>query len=350
VIRLAWHQFRLQAAVAFGALAVLAIVLAITGPHLVHLYDTTVATCKAQGDCNVAIPAFDQQDTFLRSGLDLLVLVAPALLGVFWGAPLIAREFETGSFRLAWTQSVTRTRWLAAKFGIVALSTVALTGLLTIMVTWWFSPFDRMHADRFSPSVFGGRDIVPIGHAAFACALGVTAGLLIRRTVPAMAATLVAFVGARLAMTYWIRPHFMAPAHLNMALSRAPGLGIGRDDAGDITVRADAPHIPNAWVVSSRIVDAAGHAPSSQFLRHACPNIGPPRPIAGTGNHIAVGPGGRAAFEQCIAKVSTRFHEAVTYQPAGRYWAFQWYETLVFLGFGGLLAGLCFWWIRRRLT
>jgi len=42
-------------------------------------------------------------------------LATPALLGIFWGAPLIARELETGTCRLAWNQSVTRTRWLTVK-------------------------------------------------------------------------------------------------------------------------------------------------------------------------------------------------------------------------------------------
>ena len=38
----------------------------------------------------------------------------------------------------------------------------------------------------------------------------------------------------------------------------------------------------------------------------------------------------------------------MTYQPASRYWAFQWYETAIFLGLAVILAGLCFWQIRRR--
>jgi len=59
--------------------------------------------------------------SFLEAALGLVVLVVPALIGVFWGAPLIARELETGTFRLAWTQSVTRTRWLAVKLGVVVL-------------------------------------------------------------------------------------------------------------------------------------------------------------------------------------------------------------------------------------
>ena len=136
----------------------------------------------------------------------------PALVGVFWGAPLLARELETGTFRLVWTQSVTRRRWLAVKLGLVGGASVAVAGLLGWVVTWWSVPVDRVNLDRFSsPLIFSERGLVPLGYAAFAFALGVVLGLLLRRTVPAMAATLAVFVGARLAVTQWLRPHLMAP-------------------------------------------------------------------------------------------------------------------------------------------
>ena len=90
MIRLAWRQFRTQAAVAFGVVVVIAIVLGVTGPHLVHLYDTEVATCHA--DCNATTTAFLGLDHGLQLGASVLVLVLPLLVGVFWGAPLVARS------------------------------------------------------------------------------------------------------------------------------------------------------------------------------------------------------------------------------------------------------------------
>jgi len=76
---------------------------------------------------------------------------------------------------------------------------MALAGFLGLMLTWWASPIDTVNMNRFAPGVFDQRGMVAIGYAAFAFALGVTAGVLIRRTLPAMATTLVAFVAARLA-------------------------------------------------------------------------------------------------------------------------------------------------------
>ena len=87
------------------------------------------------------------------------MLVVPALIGMFWGAPLIARELETGTYRLAWTQGVTRKRWLAVKLGLVGLASMAVAGLLSLMVTWWSSPLDRVNADPFT--LFDQRGIVP---------------------------------------------------------------------------------------------------------------------------------------------------------------------------------------------
>ena len=139
MIRLSWRQFRLQAALSAAGLAIVAIALAITGPHLVDLYNSTVAGCRARGSCQSAINSFVDTDRFLQHAITALLFVAPALIGIFWGAPSIARELETGSFRLAWTQSVTRTRWLGSKLALVGGSAMVATGLLSLMVTWWFT-------------------------------------------------------------------------------------------------------------------------------------------------------------------------------------------------------------------
>jgi hypothetical protein len=115
------------------------------------------------------------------------VLVLPALIGLFWGAPLIARELEAGTHRLVWNQSVTRTRWLAVKLGLVGLAAVTAAGLGSLAVDWWSDPIDKTAFDQFprmEPLLFGTRGIVPVAYAAFAFALGVTIGMLVRRRSP----------------------------------------------------------------------------------------------------------------------------------------------------------------------
>ena len=279
--RFAWRQFRSQAAIAVAALAGLAILLAITGLHLAHVYETSgISTCKPPSNCDALRSAFLSHDKLLQDLLGALLLAVPALLGVFWGAPLVARELEAGTYRLAWTQSVTRTHWLAVKVALLGLASIAVAGLLSLMVSWWSSPVDHVNMNRFTRGVFDERGIVPIGYAAFAFALGLTAGTLVRRTVPAMATTLFAFVGARLAVTYWIRPHLMPPAHTGATFASASNLGfeVKGTSAPGVTFVAGPPTIPNAWVYSDRIVDRAGRAATNlhAFVLQACPNIGTP--------------------------------------------------------------------------
>lgn len=350
MIRLTLRQFRAQSIPALVALAVVAVAVAITGPHLVSLYNTTVASCKAPANCSLVATNFVATDSLLQIGLGTLLLITPVLIGIFWGAPLIARELEAGTYRLAWTQSVTRTHWLAVKLGLYGVAAMAFCALLSLIVTWWFIPIDKVNVNQFAPGVFDERGIVAIGYAAFAFAAGVTIGLLIRRTVAAMAGTLVAVVAARVAMLYLVRPQLVAPEHASMALGSASGLGFGPSSAG-VTFVADPPSIPNGLVISSQVVDNSGQIATDQnlhqFLVNACPNIVNP-PAAPSGATRAPAPAGN--FNDCISHLSTQFHLAVTYQPASRYWDFQWYEMAIFIGLAVILVGFCFWWIRRRLT
>jgi hypothetical protein len=335
VIRFAWLQFRTQAALAAGTLAIVSIVLAVTGPNLVHLYDTTVANCAGQYDCSTATTAFTDTDGPLQVFFDFLVLLVPLLIGMFWGAPLASREFETGTFRLAWTQGVTRTRWLAVKLGLGAVVSIAAVGLLSLMVSWWSSQLDQVRADLFNPLGFGVRDLVPIGYAAFAFVLGVTAGLFFRRVLPAMLTALVGFVAVREIVTRWVRPYLFTPIHQSLPITTASPLSFDQTPTGMTVFESSrGVSLPNAWVSSVKIVDNAGHVPTTSFLNRACPlgNYGPLNP------------------RDCTARLAARFHQLVTYQPASRYWSMQWYELAIFLGLAIVLGGFCFWWIRRPIS
>lgn len=143
----------------------------------------------------------------------------PALLGIFWGAPLIAREIEAGTLQLVWHQSITRIRWLATKLGIGIGAAAASAGLLSWAITAWAHHIDHTQQNRIEPSIFGARGIVPIGYAVFAFVLGVTLGMLIRRTVPAMAATLVSYVAVVVSMPLWIRAHLVPATHTTPPLN-----------------------------------------------------------------------------------------------------------------------------------
>jgi hypothetical protein len=358
---LTWRQYRTQLLVVFGVLGAIAIALGITGPHLVHIYDTSIANCSKLNDCNGAQISFTKMDGVLKA-LWPAMLIVPALIGIFWGAPLVARELETGSFRLAWTQSVSRTRWMVIRLVLVGLAAVAVAGLLSLMVTWWSAPFDRLAGNTMSPSHFDRRDLVPVGYAAYAFALGVTAGIVIRRTLPAMAVTLVGFIATRFAVLFWVRPNFMAPLKTVSRLNPFSPDGPGAHLAG-----------PNssAWIISAQTIDKSGQVigtngglgPNGQFNLNVsnngtlnlgdgrvCPNrVTPPKLSGGNGGSIRGLPTSiNRGFLECIDKLDIR--QVVTYQPANRYWPFQIDETLLYVVLALLLSGFCVWWVRRRLA
>ena len=303
MIWLTWRQFRASALVAAVALGVVAIVLGITNTH---------PAAVTSGD---GFLSHDHMVKFLSTAL----VGVPAIIGAFWGAPLVAREIETGTWRLAWTQSITRTRWLAVKVALVGLTSVAVTGLLTFMLAAWSS--HNTNLGRFGTAMFAERGVVPLGYAAFAFATGVTAGVVIRRTLPAMATTLGAFLAARLLIQNWVRPHFATPLKVSQSLTLQNG--------------APLQGHPGDWLLSNNYINASDHVVSNV----SCP--------ASTGSRGTQGvPPDNAAVRACLSG----YRQILSYQPASRYWAFQWYETAIFAGLALAVIAFCFWWVRQRLT
>jgi hypothetical protein len=336
--RFTWMQFRSQALVALSGLGIVAIALALTGPHLVHLYDTTVATCTTQRDCSLATSALITDGNKVSIVLRVVMEVVPALIGIFWGAPLVARELETGTYRLAWTQ-VTRTHWTSVKLFLLALVSMAVAGALSLMATWWASPLDRVRLTPFTS--FDQRGVVVVGYAAFAFVLGVTAGVVTRRTLPAMAGTLAVFVGARLAVAHWARPHLAALSHV-----------VVRDTViatGSSTGTAD----PRDWIISDQTINAQRQV-IGQFG-----SIGPNGSttvfvgahgivIKGAGSCPGLHSQTTQNVQDCVDQL--RIREMLSYQPINHYWTLQWLEMGIFLGAAVILSGFCLWWVRHRLS
>jgi ABC-type transport system involved in multi-copper enzyme maturation permease subunit len=165
--------------------------------------------CGPQDTCDLLLGQFQaaHQNTLLfqAAGLGL----ALALVGTFWGAPLVARELEAGTHRVVWNQSVTRRRWWTVKLAVVTAAAVLTAGVATILLTWAAAPVDDLADNHFSTVLFGARNLAPVGYAVFAVALGTVIGLLTRRTLPAMALTFVLFLVAQFAVPNLIRPHLL---------------------------------------------------------------------------------------------------------------------------------------------
>jgi hypothetical protein len=352
MIRLAWLQARSQAAVATLGLLIVAVAAAITGPHLAHQYAADVAPCLGHGNCDIQVHGFLNHYVFFQNTLDQLMRITPGLVGIFWGAPLLARELETGTFRLAWTQSVTRTRWLASKLIIGVVAAGLIGGLLSLTTTWWYRALDKVGTNQYE--VFDRRGIAIIGYTVFAFAIGALSGVVIRRTLPAMAAGLSAFIFARVAVMLWVRPHLFSPLHKTFSVVDSVRFGFISQNGGPVALQADAPDIPNAWIQSTHLVTSSGHvatfAERVAFVKQYCAaaaSAPPPIPLGGGSGKPVRGPAPEGILV-CRQKAAEIYHVLVSYQPAGRWVTFQWLEFGIFMGLAALAIAGCYWWVTRR--
>ncbi len=311
---LIWRQHRYQVALASIALAAFAIVVAVTGVHMAATYHGALHSCAATASCDSVGDGLFNGDGAVIDLVNFTVVV-PVLLGLFWGAPLLAREFEEGTHKFVWTQSVTRRAWLSAKVAAL-LGAAALAGtVLALSVTWWSRTLDLAQHNRFAR--FDIQGIVPVGYALFGAALGLTAGALLRRTLPALAATLALMVGLRLAVATYLRPHYLSAIAKTVSLTAAK-TGIGG----------------SSWTLHSHIVSPSGANASNGDLVAVIP--GACRSLLGTS---------RARIFACLD--SQGFREKVIYQPSNRFWTFQLIETGIFVLLASVLVAVSFRLVRR---
>jgi hypothetical protein len=339
MIWLTWRQFRVSALTLFGLLGAVAVALAVTGPRLHREGADLLAKCespsmKTNAACTDGFDHFFFPHAGAYFGLILLVMAVPVVVGVFWGAPLISREFETGTQDLVWQQSVPRRRWLAVKLGLVGLAAIAAAGLAVVAVSWWSRPLDATAFDgvnRMTPILFDSRGYAVLGRAAFAFTLGAAVGLLIRRTVPAMAVTLVAFVAVQIVMPTWVRPQLATPVRLETAITANNLNNIGDPDP-DGTLRGTQVDVlvPGAWVLTNDVVDSAGRTVDA-LPAWAADCATPDEPA------------GEVTQHQCLERLTAAgYRQVATYHPADRFWPFQAYETAIFGMLSLLLVGFCF--------
>jgi hypothetical protein len=367
MIWMTWRQFRPQAIAAAGALIVIAIVLAVTRSGLASAYDSAGLSACHSGcatPASIFLDRVSSLDHILYFGSVVLLILAPALMGLFWGAPLIAREIEAGTHRIAWNQSVTRTRWVLVKLGLVGLAAVATAGLLSLLGTWWASPIDAaslaggsaqaasgggVHITfngfgepRLFPVLFDARGVAPLGAAALAFALGVTAGVLLRRTLPAMALTLVVFVAIQVLVPNFVRPHLLPPDHFTAPVSLQKGQVNTNAGSGLSAIQlTGAFHKPGAWVISDVVTTPSGAQAPNVVVTPAGPELTvlPEACVPGPGSDFA-------GCRNTLAAMHLR--QSVSYQPASRFWPLQWIETGMYLVLAAGLGWACVWQVRRR--
>jgi ABC-type transport system involved in multi-copper enzyme maturation permease subunit len=289
MIWLLWRQHRVQLAILVVLLGAFAAPVLITGMHLRSAFNA----CQASDGCGGNLLAgYNSVNTLV----DVTILI-PVVIGLFWGAGLVGRELENGTAALVWTQTVSKRHWLRAKLVTLFVASAVSGAAVSALVTWWSSTRNATVESRFGGLQFDIQGIAPVGYTLFASALGLTAGIVWRRTLPAMATTVGGFLAARMIIELFVRPHYMSPVVKLYPLKQIDPIPVG-----SLSISTD-------------------------LLRNG---------------HVVNGPiqvqcdGTREQMNACMDRLG--YHVQATYQPAGRYWTFQWIEFGIFAGLTALLV------------
>lgn len=345
MIWLSWRQARTSFLTAVLAVAAVVTLTLATGPHLRDL--------AAQGGS--LFDALTGNDRNLFYAGIALVAAAPPIIGAFWGAPLVARELEAGTYRLVWTQSVTRSRWLGVKTALTCAVAAAVIALVSLAVTWWSSPLDgavgSTHGGlpgRLTPISFAMRGIAPIGYVLFALALGIAVGAVLRRSLLALAVTLALYVVVQLLVPAVVRPHLLPPVVEAVTIGYSTLDGINSDAGPGLGITLHTGDRDD-WIIAQTTIDSDGRPATLPlwFVECITPrNAQPATQSSGaTSLHTQAGTSGT-----CLARLSDAgYRQLVTYQPADRFWPLQGVETALYVTAAALLLAVSWFWVSRRI-
>jgi hypothetical protein len=325
-----WRQHRIALGGAVALLGVLAVYLWLTGLHVHHAFAAATA-CHPAGSntCLDVISNFNAANGSTADTIAALLQAVPALIGAFVGAPVLARELETGTFRYAWTQGFSRWRWALAKLVPLAIAVAAVAGAFSLLLSWYYTPFfAEGQQTTLAPTVFDLRGVAFAAWTLVAFAIGALAGMLIRRVVPAIAATLAATAGLVFATGLYLRQHYIAA--LVTSNPDVPGSTMGS------SVFVSDP----AWILSEQWQTKAGQPASESVLSQVLP-----AQLGGKG-----GGGIPQSFQVTDYLTRHGYTLWTTYQPASRFWQFQWIEGGWLLALSVLLIAVTVWLVRRRPT
>jgi hypothetical protein len=313
----AWRLQRTETLITFGILALLAALLVPTGISMANAYHQDgLAACLSMNpspSCAGAIGSFQARFQSIWNTANFFTLV-PGLIGVALAAPFIL-DLEHGTYRLAWTQSITRGRWLAGKIGLPAITALVASGLLILIFTWWRTPEANLMG-RLDSGTFDTTGTVTIGYTLFALGLALALGAFWRRSAASLTLAFIGYFAVRIAVELWLRNHLITPAHATWKGAQQPG------------------SLYNAHVLNlyGTIHGHQVFSGNSGFL----------------GGHVAIQVPVQRAAGVSGRVAPTIFH--ATYIPASDFWPLQLTETALYIGLAALLIGLAIWWTRERVA
>jgi hypothetical protein len=319
-----WRQHRTAIAGAAALFSVAAVYLMITGLQMHHAY-AAVANCRPAGSGACQQVAGNFLNTYSPGVGPVfgLLQVIPALVGAFVAAPVLARELETGTFRYAWTQGFGRARWTVAKLVPLAVAVTVAAGAFSVLVSWYVQPLWGAGDNNgpLYPTIFDLRGVALAAWMLAAFAIGALAGILIRRVIPAMFATLAACGGLAFVTGAFLRAHYEAPL-----------------------VTTNPNFNAHAWVIS-QVWTRGGKPASLSMINQTFHAIDI---TAVTQGLWQPGPATPANIDPVYYLIHHGYTQLTTYQPDSRFWPFQWIEGGWLLALSLLLIAATVWLVRRR--
>lgn len=331
-----WEQHKKWFLIAGICLALFGALLIPTGISFWHIYQQARATCGQTNTCS------QLSANLLQSGTDQLlltdivpdtILFLPILFGIFWGVPLIAKEYAEGTNLLVWTRSVSRRRWLTMKLIWILVATAVFSAAFAALVTWWSKTPNALNLNRFETPYFSIQGIVPVAYSVFAVALGIMFGAWFKRLVPALGATLVLLIVVVLIVVpNFVRPHYMTPLTVTAPMNQN-------------ALNAKIPS--GAWVLSH---NSAENNDGRVFSDFEYPDF-PPQCQAlvrqeAQQAQVVGAKIGSATITDCLNTAG--FHSFAKYQPADRYWEFQAIEAGLYLALSAIPIGATYWLVLKR--
>lgn len=330
-----FRQHRKQFLVFGAILAAFTVFSILTSNHYWHLYQSAKEAC-AQNAANPSCSDLSNSLPFSYGAVQRAVyvtsLVVPLLLGLFLGSPLFSRECEEGTNKLAWTQSVSRRKWVTAKL-VWTILFAALYGLtVSLLLNWWTRTPNSLNHDRFGAGEFDVQGMMPLAYSVFFTTVGLTMSAWFRKTLIALAVTLGLFIAFQVSFAQWIRAHYMAPITVT-----APMGPNAIDDK-----------IPTgAWVIQRDVVDKHGKTFNSFDINNMPANCRAMiQQVKGGGIRVKAGPDGADSIDTCLNDAG--YHQIAKYQPAYRYWDFQRIEAGIYLSLTALAIGATYWLVLKR--
>lgn len=301
----AWRQQRTESLLGVALLALVAALFIPTGIHMASAYShDDIAACvgKPSFGCMQTVSSFQLRfgDLEMLSGwLNLL----PGLIGVMLAAPF-ALQLEHGTYRLDWTQSVTRRRWILTKLGLVISAALVFSAVYVGLARWWRTPLVHVQG-RMEQNPFD-QGVVVFGYTLFALGLALAIGVLWRRVVGALIVSFVGYLVARIFFDNWLRQRLIAPKSVVWEARKTQPAFLNR-----------------AWVVAQGPSDKSGHPLGRALCFHPSSNT-----------------------QACVVRGPHYMY--ALYEPASRYWSLQLLELGLFAGVAVVLIALAGWWTSTR--